>query len=417
MTKETNRPNYEGSVYKETRAGRKWTKSKPNWRAEVTYKGQRKSKGGFTSKGDGSDWATKAYTSMLSNYGLLDKETVNQTLLEAMTGWYEEGYTKDGEPIKHKTVHTRLVNIKRIAKFSISKVKVADLTTAHIQKFYKDVIASNQWSQSAVRQLHSILNSYLNSEDAEKILGARTPMKNVKNKPSIPKTIHNTLDAKEVRLLLEIDDEWTPLWAVLVFCGLRVGEALGLRWQDINLSNNTFVVVQQAERKVGVGLVFETPKTKESRAVMHIGAEAVGFLKKQMDRVAKMAELTGCKCIKSKDAVEQAEFIINGHKKGCVWGDNDLVFPNEWGGILESTRTNRALTKALLGITSKHIRVQDLRRTCGTLMYENGVGENELHLHMRHTDFSTTRKYYIDKNPARQREASEILEDVITKSS
>ena len=63
------------------------------------------------------------------------------------------------------------------------------------------------------------------------------------------------------------DDREAPLWRLLLATGMRRGEALGLRWSDIDLARN-LVNVRQTRSMVGAVVETGTPKTRAgSRAV------------------------------------------------------------------------------------------------------------------------------------------------------
>src|ERR1700730_2542881 len=56
-----------------------------------------------------------------------------------------------------------------------------------------------------------------------------------------------------------------PLWVLLGTAGLRLGEALGLEWVDVDLETRRISVRQAVQRRRGVGLVLLSPKTPRSR--------------------------------------------------------------------------------------------------------------------------------------------------------
>ena len=82
------------------------------------------------------------------------------------------------------------------------------------------------------------------------------------------------LTARELQRLLDTTrrERWYPLWVLLSTTGLRIGEALALTWDDVNLEARRLLVVRSLQRQRGVGLVFAEPKTLPARRYASIGA-------------------------------------------------------------------------------------------------------------------------------------------------
>src|SRR5207244_1590461 len=60
-------------------------------------------------------------------------------------------------------------------------------------------------------------------------------------------------------------DRLHVLWVLLATAGLRVGEALGLKWEDVDLDARRLTVKRALQQRRAVGLVFVEPKTPRSR--------------------------------------------------------------------------------------------------------------------------------------------------------
>lgn len=63
-----------------------------------------------------------------------------------------------------------------------------------------------------------------------------------------------------------------------VFTGMRKGELLGLRWQDVDLADGVIRIQQTLGRLPGRGWVFREPKTRRSRRQVPIPAVVVAAL-------------------------------------------------------------------------------------------------------------------------------------------
>jgi integrase len=131
-------------------------------------------------------------------------------------------------------------------------------------------------------------------------------------KPAGVEVVHNTLsgalkyalrmeveppDITTVRRILETAREQEhPLYACLwliAYTGVRRGEALGLRWQDVNLEAGTISIAQTLGRSLD-GLIFQPPKTSAGRRVIDLDDKTVDVLRAhQGQQLLYKAQLEG----------------------------------------------------------------------------------------------------------------------------
>ena len=131
---------------------------------------------------------------------------------------------------------------------------------------------------------------------------------------------------------------WYPLWVLLGTAGLRIGEALGLKWNDVDLDTGRLQVRRALQRQRGRGLVFVEPKSYRSRRMVCLCRLAVEAL----------LELRGS-------------------------SDRELVFLNRRGLAQDSSSVTDALKVALGRAGLPQIRVHDLRHTTATVLLEAGT--------------------------------------------
>jgi integrase len=117
---------------------------------------------------------------------------------------------------------------------------------------------------------------------------ARNPLEDVK-RPTVERHEAEVLEPEESGVLLRAAKGTylhTPVFIALA-TGLRRGEILALRWQDIDLDRQTLTVNQSLEQTRD-GLRFKAPKTKQSRRTIALSPSAVGVL--QAHRVLQLEE-------------------------------------------------------------------------------------------------------------------------------
>jgi integrase len=100
--------------------------------------------------------------------------------------------------------------------------------------------------------------------------------------PAQTRREHSVLAATQVNALLDgtRDDALGALWAVLATTGLRLGEALGLKWPDLDFDRAELRVQRSLVRPThGLTCLLEEPKTEKSRPAMPLLAHTVDTLK------------------------------------------------------------------------------------------------------------------------------------------
>lgn len=182
------------------------------------------------------------------------------------------------------------------------------------------------------------------------------------------------------------DDSYGARWSVALSLGLRPGEALGLRWENVDLDDGTIYIKEQLQRQVGRGLVLTTPKSASGIRAM--------VLPKTM-----LATLKAHKKAQAKERLAA----------GDQWHDNGFVFclPNGKGidGKVDGDRWHKLLDKA--GV--KQRRLYDARHCAATLMLAQGIELRVAMALLGHSQVSVTMKYQhaVDKL---KRDAAEKME-------
>ena len=181
------------------------------------------------------------------------------------------------------------------------------------------------------------------------------------------------------------------VFSVALAIGLRLGEALGLRWEDVDLEKGT-LTVQQALQRVEGKLVFVEPKSEKSRRTVPLPKVAVDVLKRHRTR-------------QKKDRL----------KAGGNWQGSDLVFTSTVGSPLDERNVRRAFKEVLNSAKPKlpKMRIHDLRHTCATLLLAQGVHPKTVQEILGHSQISLTMDTYSTVLPTVSRAAAEQMDAVL----
>jgi integrase len=188
-----------------------------------------------------------------------------------------------------------------------------------------------------------------------------------------------TLDEAQVRQLFTATagDDLHALWVVLATTGLRLGEALGLKWSDIDFAESRLVVRRALQRQRENGLVFVEPKTAKSRRTVYFPTGTGEALKDHRKR--------------------QLEARL---KAGDAWTDLDLLFCRADGSLLEPGNVTHHFQATLKKAGLKKIRLHDLRHTAASLHLARGENPKVVQEMLGHSTIAVTMDIYSHVTPA-----------------
>ena len=250
-----------------------------------------------------------------------------------LTGWLHDSVKGSVKPITHVS-YQRLVN-KHIIP-AIGNVKLSKLSPAHLQGFYRSKLDGGL-SPRTVQYIHVVLHRAL--KQALRWGYVTRNVSEAVDPPKVHKKEFTPLSPEQARAFLETasGDRLEALYVLAVHTGMRQGELLALRWDDVDL-------------EAGVLRVRGT-KTARSRRTVTLSETALEALRSHLTR--------------------QLEEI---DRVGSLWQENGLVFATQIGTPLNRHNLARRSFKPLLEAAGlARIRFHDLRHTCATILLSQGV--------------------------------------------
>jgi integrase len=272
----------------------------------------------------------------------------------------------------------------------LGRIKLKDLNPAHVRAFYRDRLDAGL-SPATVHKMHVVLHKALDGAVSDGLI-PRNAAKGVKVPQATTHQDIQPLTSDQALALFEAarGDRLEALYVLAVATGLRQGELLALKWDDVEFEDAVLRVRRTLTRsggKVDMG----PPKTPNSRRSVGLTSRAVGALRAHLTRqLAEMEEM------------------------GSLYRPGGLVFANEVGGIINpSNLRNRHFARLLNRAGLPKIRFHDLRHTCATLLLSRNVNPKIVSEMLGHSSISVTLDTYSHVLPTMRENAVRALEEAL----
>jgi len=241
-------------------------------------------------------------------------------------------------------------------------------------------------SPLTVTYVHSVLKSALEHAVREDEL-PRNVARNVKTAAPRPRRFQ-PLTAAEARQFLDAAraDRLHALYELALRTGLRKGELLGLRWEDLDLDGGTASIRRTLQRTNSAGLTALPTKTQSSERRIALPTECLRSLEQHRDRQRQEREAAG-----------------------TGWKASDYVFTRPDGSPIEGVTVTRHFNTFLRRATLRRIRFHDLRHSAATLLLEQGVELVVIKELLGHAHIGVTATVYAHVRLRLQRDAIDLL--------
>jgi integrase len=272
---------------------------------------------------------------------------------------------------------------------ALRSIRLRDLSSVHVNRMLTALVAGGM-SPTTANRVRATLRTALTSAVKDGLI-----LRNVAalSEPRRERRERITpLTADQARLLIRAtrEDRIGPLIEVAILSGMRQGELLALRWQDVDLEQaivhvRRTLTWRRNEDADGPKMIpeFSDPKTEQSRRSIRLPQAAVDALKRQQHKVVEL---------------EQEATVKNWRP---IPGE-DLVFPSAYGTPLNNSNVTHRLQLLLEGINARltedaklpRQRFHDLRHATASLLLAGGVDLFTVKEILGHSQISLTANIY-----------------------
>ena len=314
-----------------------------------------------------------------------------QPLKAYLDQWLEQGHRYT---VKVSTYYAYRTWLDRHIIPALGHVQLQRLTPEHIQAFYSSKL-NEGLSEKTVRSFHMVLHMAL--DDAVKRGLIAKNVSDLVDRPK-PRLYEITvLTPEQAKQLIKAASEY-KLEAIITLAlatGMRRGELLALRWQDIDFNTKSLHIRRTRNRIGKHGVVESEPKTAKSKRKITLPAFVVDVLLRQREHIKELRT--------KEDAAK--------------WKETDAVFTNKYGDYMEAASLLFYFKELLKRAGLPHMRFHDLRHSAATILLVLGVHPKVVQELLGHTNISITLNTYSHVLPSMQQEAMDKLDGLYGKES
>lgn len=288
---------------------------------------------------------------------------------EELASLWLENYKTTVKPSTFENVQSK---IKKMTEEHFKEMKLKKITVTYCQKVVielsKTYVLYNHYL-SVINRIfkYAVLMDIINSNPFDKVIKPKSRQTQRKG---------NFLTKEELKEFLKLAQTATlsyffPLVHLMSYTGLRQGEALALKWSDIDFENKKITVSKTAVR-IKEKQTLQTPKTKNSKRVISIDPTTLSILKSW-----------------KKDQIKI--YFKNGkHFKG----EENFIFTNKWGDWVHIHNFIRYFKRFIADHKLKPITPHGLRHTHASLLFSAGVEPKNISDRLGHSTVQITLDLY-----------------------
>jgi integrase len=304
----------------------------------------------------------------------------NISLGEYLTAWLSN--TVEPSTLRASTKASYRYIVQDHITPTLGAILLEKLKPADIQRLMKEKHESG-FSDRTRQLIHATLRKALQDATHQEIVHRNVAAVTKAPKPHRDREKVHALTLPQVKSLFQASEHTrlNALWLMLTVMGLRKGEALALRWTDLDLTTGTLRVERTLSRVMGQGLTFGPTKSSYSERGSFIPPLVLSALQKHW-------------------VLQETERLA----AGADWTDQGLVFPTATGHPIEPSNLNRQFSTLCKRAGIGHERVHNLRHTAATLLRAYaGADLQDIKEILGHSSISVTVDLYGHPVPELQR--------------
>lgn len=304
----------------------------------------------------------------------------------------------------------------RFVRDTFGKKNIAAIKYSDVLQFYNYLLEKQKLQINTLESIHTLLHPTFQLAVRDEIIRLNPTdgvMAEVKKASELAKGTRHALTIAQQRAFMEhianhlVFHHWWPMFTILLGTGCRIGEALGLRWEDLDYEKRTI--------SINHSLTYY-PTAEERSSEMHI---------------SRPKTESGVRTIPMLDSVKDAFEMLYEEQKENGWSDVEIdgmsgfVFCNRFGNVPNPQSVNRAIKRIVADYNASEevnarkerrepvflpdFSAHHLRHTFCTRLCENETNLKVIQSVMGHKDIKTTMDVYAEATEEKKQESFERL--------
>lgn len=251
-------------------------------------------------------------------------------------------------------------------------------------------LTSNGLSDKTIRHHHGVICSIFEKAIKWQVLKGNNPAHHV-DAPKVERKKAKCYDIEQAETMLKALEKEDLKHRIAVMMalttGARLGEIMGLEWQDINFKNKTMEIRQASQYLPGKGVFLKDPKTESSKRKMSVHS---GLLK----------------LLEAYKADQQ--------EKGFLCADNNRLFVTWDGKPMHPGSMSKWFPKFLMRNNLPRIKFHELRHTNATFLISQGIDVQTVAGRLGHSTSVTTQNIYSHYLQSKDKQVADLMEQTFS---
>lgn len=319
--------------------------------------------------------------------------------------------------LKENTFQNYIYMYEQFVRDDLGLYKIVNLKRSDIRRFYNRLIDGRCLKVATVDNIHTVLHQvidiavedgYLRNNISDNALKELKQSRNLFAEKRKALTVHEQEIFLDFLKSSNMYNHWYPVFALMLGTGLRVGEATGLRWDDVDFENNTLSVnhtlVYFKHSQGGCYFAVNTPKTRAGERTIPL----IDSVKEALELEREYQNTVGIKCNVTVD------------------GFTNFIFVNRFGNTQHQGTLNKALRRIIRDCNQEILdkakenepvvllpkfSCHTLRHTFTTRLCESGMNIKVIQAVLGHADISTTLDVYADVTKDLKKSEMQLFDD------
>lgn len=318
--------------------------------------------------------------------------------------------------LKDSTRSGYIYTYNHFVRKDFGKKKIADIKYSDVVQYYLYLLKDKNIALGTLDSIHCLLHPTFELAVRDDIIRknpATGAMKEINRKSGKNRGIRHALTIEQQRAFMNyianspVYYHWWPLFTFLLGTGCRIGEAIALRWDDLDFENKMITInhsianYKSAEKNKCVSML-STPKTEA-------GVRTIPMLDVVYDALK----------------LEEEDQQENGFNETVIDGVSGFVFQNRFGNILNQQAVNSAIKRIVINYNNEeeitaarekrnplilpYFSCHILRHTFATRLCEQETNLKVIQSIMGHRNIETTMDIYAEATDKKKKESFENL--------